>query len=201
MPIDVDQWARRNGFTSYNAQRGSVVNYNNYAYNALNSYLRWHVHPNVERDEFAARLDRAIDQHRLKESTVVFRASKILAGFEGEIKSGQVFVDRGFTSTSLLRNVAEMHATTEQLERPRNVLVKRLFRIELPKGQRCLYTDPIVEDIREQRGMEQEVILPRGTQLVVTHVERIPIVGRDTDSAYHEIELVTAKPLRRRVLA
>lgn len=99
-----------------------------------------------ETDTIAA-LDGAIERSVVKNDIQVYRG----LSFEPECSVGDVLVDDAFVSTSMRREVAESFGGDGWL-----------MTVELPSGERALYT---------MTG-EDEFLLPRGTRFLVRSIDR-----------------------------
>ncbi len=126
-------------------------------------------------------LKRAIQRSVIKENTVVFRGTSnpdIL-----NAKLGDVITEKGFTSTSKEYAVAERFAG--KFPEPNGTFKNTVVRIQLPKGTNGLDVNSTYNDFSEvsvpgyeKSGLkfdnsfkvEQEVLLPPGTQFEVVNV-------------------------------
>ena len=97
-------------------------------------------------------MDAAIAKSRTTEQLVTYRG--LPASVVASVSVGDVIRDKGFSSTSLDREVAEGFAERDGA----------ILRIIVPKGSKALYADPIV-DLKQH-----EVILPRGSGFKVARV-------------------------------
>lgn len=127
-------------------------------YDAVNGQLRgrWSIRgaPAKEIDEIVAGLDGAIAKAApLDEPLTVFRG----VNAQLDVRVGDVFEDAAFLSTS----------TEETFAATWSDVVGDLWEIQLPKGSKVL-------DLRGMRGRESEILLPRGSRLVIEGIEEIP---------------------------
>lgn len=110
-------------------------------------------------------LDRLIGNSNETSATVeVFRGIRG-GGFLGEIKVGQGFTDKAYTSTTLDPRMA-----LTSFSSPRS---GKILRITVPKGTKGIYVPDWfgAKDERAQTKKEQEFILPRGSSFKVTNIQ------------------------------
>ena len=156
------------------AEKKAVHEYSNLHYAKINKKLRLGHKP----DERINNIDAALDKSALSQDSVVYRGlnqdrSKRLLT---KTQPGEVFVDRGYSSTSLSEGVARGFAATTDggtvvLPKAKHGYV---LSINVDKGTNAL---PLNDDIARHIA-EQEVLLPRDSAFRVLRVDH------DTKTVY-----------------
>ena len=156
------------------AEKKAVHEYSNLHYATINKKLRLGHKP----DGRIGNIDAALDKSGLSEDSVVYRGlnqdrSKRLLT---KTQPGEVFVDRGYSSTSLSEGVARGFAATTDggtvvLPKAKHGYV---LSINVDKGTNAL---PLNDDIARHIA-EQEVLLPRDSAFRVLRVDH------DTKTVY-----------------
>lgn len=112
--------------------------------------------------EIADGLDAAFDRvDPLDEAGLVYRGCK--PKFLNKLVPGSVIEDAGYMSTSPSRGVAESFAG--------RTFGSAVFEIKLPRGMKAL---DINEAAGSAYGSEREVLLPRGTKMVIESIREDP---------------------------
>ncbi len=123
----------------------------------------------------AKALDSAIYKIKTNEPVTVYRGFGTLSNTIAKAKVGQSIQDRGFVSTSLSAHAASTFSDS-----------KTLAKIDIPKGSPALYMGHVTKD-------EAEVLLPRGTQFVVTGRSSTKI-GNDKFTVVHFTAKIPSRP-------
>lgn len=140
--------------------------YTSEGYKAINNELRGEPIPKVTNvDIMVDDLDRAIGQSNGTSATVeVFRGIK-RSNSLSELKVGQGFIDKAYTSTTLDPRMALTSFSSPNKG--------KILRITVPKGTKGIYVPDWfgARDERAQTKKEQEFILPRGSSFKVTNID------------------------------
>lgn len=164
------------------SEKWAVKAYSGHEYREINSFMRGEKMSEAAKKrvvETAVQLDRAIDKAKFNENVVLFRKvstySGAPAGWVQEmrgLKVGQVFEEKGYVSTSLLKS---------------NWSGDIQFVIRASKGQRGLYMNAKIggSGSLSRYPSEQEVLLPRGSKFRVLSVKDV------SGSKIIEVELLS----------
>jgi len=136
--------------------------------------------PNFDPRQVAA-LDQVIARGQIPQALTLYRGrARRMSLAEARSEVGTVIIDHGYVSTSLAPAVAEsfagwQHSYTFGVNQEitnRRVQAGTLYQITIPAGSRGAFVDA------QQTGRaEYEIVLPRGSQFLLTGVSQRPIAG------------------------
>lgn len=138
--------------------------YCGYRHEEVNNLLRFEEKDALEKLclEIITRIDSEFQTVKVDENIIVVRwmCEKKFVKIFGSCTVGSEIIDSGFMSTSLHLNYNSGYEHGE-----RKIEHETLLIIKIPSGHPCLYVGQI-----SGRDHEQEVLLPRGTELIVERI-------------------------------
>lgn len=138
--------------------------YMTYHYKRINDYLRGTLQSPFDEADLASAMDSAFSKAPPHQPFTVYRG--VAGGFGSSLQVGDRFTDKGFTSTSTKRSIAETVASPAGGRGEGNPVI---FEVRVPSSVKALS----VRDLRKGRDYEVgEVVLNRNTSFTVTGVTK-----------------------------